>query len=105
MNASKITRRLGIAVAAVAATAAIAPASGMAATTFGTNLDADLQPSNAGQPHPCSDSTGVPGSCTWVENEAYTNGDPTTETVPRRPARSRRSAGSPAPPVPSSSRS
>ena len=80
MNA-KITRRLSIAVAAVGATLAIAPASGMAATTFGTNLDTDLQPSNAGQPHPCEDSTGTPGACTWVENEAYTNGDPTTKTT------------------------
>jgi len=81
MNASRITRRLGIAVAAVAATAAIAPASGMAATTFGTHLDSDLQPSNAAQPHPCSDSTGVPGNCTWVENEAYTNGAQGVKTV------------------------
>ena len=81
MNTSKLTRRLPIALGAVMATLAIAPATGMAATTFGTNLDPDLQPSNAGQPHPCADSTGVPGDCTWIANEAYTNGDPSTETV------------------------
>jgi hypothetical protein len=81
MNTSKLTRRLSIALGAVMATLAIAPATGMASTTFGTNLDPDLQPSNAGQPHPCSDSTGVPGDCTWIENEAYTNGDPTTQTT------------------------
>jgi len=81
MNNSKITRSLSIAVGAALAALAIAPASGMASTTFGTNLSPDLQPSNAGQPHPCEDSTGVPGACTWVENEAYTNGDLTTETT------------------------
>jgi hypothetical protein len=81
MTIKSLTRRLPIAVAAVAGALAIAPASGMAATTFGTNLSPDLQPSNAGEPHPCSDSTGVPGDCTWIENEAYTNGDPTTQTT------------------------
>lgn len=81
MTRKNITRRLSIAVGSVAAAAMLAPASGMAATTFGTNLSPDLQPSNAGEPHPCADSTGVPGACTWVENEAYTNGDPATETV------------------------
>jgi hypothetical protein len=78
---TKITRRLSIVLGAALAAIAIAPASGMASTTFGTNLSPDLQPSNAGQPHPCEDSTGAPGACTWVENEAYTNGDPSTQTV------------------------
>lgn len=72
--------RLSLALAAVGAALMIAPAAGQATTTFGTNLGPDLQPSNAGEPHPCSDSTGTPGACTWVENEAYTNGDPTTQT-------------------------
>jgi hypothetical protein len=81
MTTSKLPRRLSIALGAVTAALAIAPATGMASTTFGTNLGPDLQPSNAGEPHPCSDSTGVPGDCTWVENEAYTNGDPTTQTT------------------------
>jgi hypothetical protein len=74
------TQRLSLALAAVGAALMIAPVAGQATTTFGSNVGPDVQPSNANSPHPCSDSTGTPGDCTWVENEAYTNGADGIET-------------------------
>ena len=81
MTKQPITRRLAIAVGSVAAALMIAPASGLASTTFGSNVGPDVQPSNAGSPHTCEESTGAPGECTWVENEAYTNGAQGIQTV------------------------
>jgi hypothetical protein len=78
-NATKALR-LSLAMAAVGAALMIAPAAGQATTTFGSNVGPDVQPSNANEPHTCEETTGTPGACTWVENEAYTNGDPNVQT-------------------------
>lgn len=73
-------QRLSLLLAAIGAALMIAPATGQATTTFGSNVGPDVQPSNANEPHTCEETTGAPGACTWVENEAYTNGDPNVET-------------------------
>lgn len=78
------SRRAGLAVAAALASLALIPASSQAMTTFGTNVAPDVQPSNAGNGHMCSDSAGLSsGSCTWLENEAYSNGGQIVTTAPK----------------------
>jgi hypothetical protein len=62
------------------ATAALAGAGqASAATSFGANVEPDVQPSNASSPHECN---GYPGQkCTWVLNDAY--GNPGGEKAPK----------------------
>jgi hypothetical protein len=70
-NDIKARRRVSAAlVATAAAVVALIPATADAAK-FGAELTPDVQPSNAGEAHPCSDSTGQPGKCTRVSMEAY----------------------------------
>ncbi len=62
----------------VAALIAIAIGAGSAsAASFGSDLNKNVQPSNAGQAHDCES----PGKCTWVMGEAY--GNPGGEESPR----------------------
>jgi hypothetical protein len=69
-NRVRSIRRL-IVTAALAATAlTAAPAAGEAATVkFGAELNPTVQPSNSGQPKPCSEQ--VAGPCTRVMMDAY----------------------------------
>lgn len=66
-------RRSIRAVAALAVTTAALAGAGQApaATSFGADVNPDVQPSNASSPHECN---GYPGQrCTWVLNDAYGN--------------------------------
>ena len=70
-NDIKARRRISAGlIATAAAVVALIPATADAAK-FGAELTPDVQPSNAGTAHPCSDSTGQPGKCTRVSMEAY----------------------------------
>ena len=82
LSAAPLRKRVLAAAIAAVAGLMLLPASGMAATTFGTNVSPDLQPSNAGDGHTCEEEIGTPGTCTWVMNEAYSNGGPLQTTAP-----------------------
>lgn len=64
-------------VAAVAMVGATSQA--QASTMFGAHVTPDVQPSNAGSPHPCNGFEGK--KCTWVLNDAY--GNPGGEKAPK----------------------
>lgn len=66
-----------VAVALVAVT--IGAGSAKAATSFGSDLDPSVQPSNAGTAHECNGFEGE--KCTWVMGEAY--GNPGGEESPK----------------------
>lgn len=62
----------------IAALVTIAIGAGSAsAASFGSDLNKNIQPSNAGQAHDCES----PGKCTWVMGEAY--GNPGGEESPK----------------------
>lgn len=63
-----LTAMLGLIVAVFALGIASADAS---AAKFGTKVNKNLQPSNAGTAHDCDANPG--GKCTWVMGEAYGN--------------------------------
>ena len=67
--------------AALAVTAATLVGAGSAsAASFGADVAPDVQPSNAGQAHPC-DYAQPDHKCTWVLNDAY--GNPGGEKAPK----------------------
>ena len=67
---TKTIRRLAVTAALAATALAAAPASGQAATyKFGSKLDPTVQPSNSGEPRPCSPNPFQP--CTRIMMEAY----------------------------------
>jgi len=73
-NAKTITA-LAVAVAALVG----GPATASAATSFGADVEPNVQPSNAGSPHKCNGFEGK--TCTWVLNDAY--GAPGHEKAPK----------------------
>ena len=65
----KTVKSTEIAIVAALAALAIVPGVSGAATKFGAELRPDVQPSNAGNGHPCEPSQGDP--CTRISMEAY----------------------------------
>lgn len=66
----KLATRIALALAAMFTVLAVLPATGLAATKFGAEINEQVQPSNASvDGAPCLQ--GDPGSCTRVSMEAY----------------------------------